>query len=368
MTKAAPDRQPPLPGAAAPTGAEPRPPGDPSAGAQPGPDLPSFVGEYRIHRSLGAGAMAEVLLGSVAGPGGFERKFAIKRVHRRLLQDRQFVAMLLDEARIAGLLHHANVVSVHGVHEEGNDLYLVMDYVEGVTLAALTQSLRTGGGQVPVEITVRVMLDLLSALEAIHALTDADGHDLCVVHRDVAPRNVLVGTDGICRLTDFGVARARGRITETPQGFVKGTLGYLAPEGIFGPAVDQRTDLYAAGVILWELLAGERLFRRGPNANRRPDPRLTRPPGRVVDPCSINREAPAPLADVCLRALEPSPADRYASASDMAAALEEAMTASGVSDPGPRLTGRLVSALERIKTLVPLAPGPRPGTQGPPPR
>ena len=311
-----------------------------------------WVGRYKILASLGSGAMAEVFLGSVDSIGGFERRFAIKVVHRRLLKDRQFVDMLLDEARIAGLVNHANVVSVHDVHHSGDQLYLVMDYVEGVTLAELAKSLWQGGGVVPIEITFRIALDVLSALEAIHDLRDAEGHLLDVVHRDVSPRNILVGVDGVCRLTDFGIARAQGRLTETPEGVLKGTLGYVSPEAITGRSVDLRADLYSLGVILWELLARRRLFGAAGGRLRPTDPRLATPARTVEDPLLVNPDIPRGLADVCLKALEPEPTQRYSSAAEMGTAIEDAMNAAGIRDVGPRLTGRLVSALERMKRMA----------------
>ena len=291
--------------------------------------------------------MAEVFLGTTYSIGGFERRFAIKMVHRHLLNNEQFVSMLLDEARIAGLVNHANVVGVLDVHYSGDQLFLVMDYVEGMTLADLATALWDGEGMVPIEITLRVGFDMLSALEAVHDLRGPDGSLLHVVHRDLSPRNVLIGTDGICRLTDFGIVLARGRLTETPPNVVKGTLGYVAPEVIVGRTVDQRADLYSLGVLLWELLTGRRLFRRTRPLRGNGDRRLTFPATHVPSPQECNPSVPSSVAQVCFKALQPDPADRYETATDMRAALEQASSAAGLGEAESHLTGRLVSALRR---------------------
>ncbi len=174
-----------------------------------------------------------------------------------------------------------------------------------------------------------------------------------MVHRDVSPRNILVGRDGICRLTDFGIVRARGRLTETPAGVIKGTLGYVPPESILGRPLDHRGDLYSVGIILWELLAGRRLFARTAEYSLRSDPRLLA--GPLEDPSRFNADLPAPLVEVCMKSLEYAPARRFQSASAMVSALEEAMAQSELREVGPRLTGRLVTALERMRRRAPRA-------------
>lgn len=216
---------------------------------------------YEILAEIASGGMATVYVGRLAS-AGFERLVAIKRLHPHLEREREFIEMFLDEARIAARIHHPNVVATlefGGNPERGH--YLVMDYVEGTTLAKLLAKAASGGGRVPQPIALRIILDSLSGLHVAHDLTSEDGRPMEIVHRDVSPQNILVGMDGTARITDFGVARAAERLAVTRTGQLKGKLGYMAPEQAKGEHTDRRADIFAMGVILWESLAGRRLFR-----------------------------------------------------------------------------------------------------------
>ncbi len=197
---------------------------------------------------------------AVREEGAFRRVYAIKRLLPEFRRDERVRSMFMDEARIAGLLHHPNVVSVVDVGEDEEGPYLVMDYVQGVPLAALIKLAHTREELLPVQICVRIIKDVAEGLDAAHRLVGHDGTDLELVHRDVSPQNVLVGYDGIARLTDFGIAKALGRQERTSTGMLKGKFGYFAPERLQFEEPTHRSDIFSLGVVLYEALSAERLY------------------------------------------------------------------------------------------------------------
>jgi len=201
--------------------------------------------------------MATVYLGRVTGMAGFEREVAIKLTHEHLRAEPKFTTALIDEANFAGRIRHPNVVSVLDVAEYRHGVFIVMDYVEGQSLAGIQAALR--GQPVPVEIALKILDDILTGLHAAHELRDPSGAPLDLVHRDVTPHNVLLGIDGVARLTDFGIAKAAGRLTMTQTGLVKGKLAYMSPEQARAQPLDRRCDVWAAGIIAWELMSGRRI-------------------------------------------------------------------------------------------------------------
>lgn len=230
----------------------------PGTQAQGSESWPVIAG-YVLVSEIAAGGMATVYLARpTTGPAG-SALVAIKYCHPHLRHDPTFVAMFLDEARLASLIRHPNVVATLDV---GNveSLYFVMQYVEGVSLAEWLAHLGTVGSRIEVPLLLRVVVDTLSGLSAAHALTNETGEPLRLVHRDVSPQNILVGLDGVSKIGDFGIAKAESRATRTRTGQVKGKAGYMSPEQILLEPLDARADLYAVGVVLWEALTGCRLF------------------------------------------------------------------------------------------------------------
>jgi serine/threonine-protein kinase len=231
------------------------------------------------------------------------------------------VAMFLDEARIATRFRHANLVRVRDVDLVRDELSIVMDYVEGTTLGGLQSTFRQRGEKLPLGLSLRVVCDALAGLHAMHELVDEHGAPLGLVHRDVSPQNLLIGTDGVTRVADFGVALAAGRLASTrPDGTVKGKLQYLAPEQIGRKPLDRRVDVFAAGIVLWECLTGERLF--GAATEAETITRVLRDP--VAPPSSSRSEVSTELDEACLRALERDPRRRFATALEFADALRDA--------------------------------------------
>jgi serine/threonine protein kinase len=282
---------------------------------------PRSLGRYVLHDELAAGGMATVHLGRLVGPAGFSRTVAIKRLHDTLARDPEFVSMFLDEARLAARIRHPNVVSTLDVVASAGELFLVMDYVDGESLARLLRAAWQRELRVPTEVAVSVMSGVLAGLHAAHEALSEDRTPLDIIHRDVSPQNVLLGVDGVPRVVDFGVAKAAGRVVTTRDGQLKGKLAYMPPEQIRGEAVDRRVDVYAASVVLWELLAGTRLF-QGDEATvifkvLSPD---LRPPSEH------NPLVPAALDEMVMKGLSSKPEDRFPTAAAMAQAIEEAVS------------------------------------------
>ncbi len=281
----------------------------------------AVIGRYALYDEIASGGMATVHLGRLLGPVGFARTVAIKRLHQHYAKDPEFVSMFLDEARLAARIRHPNVVPTLDVVALSGELFLVMDYVHGVSLSRLTRTMSAQGLHIPIEISATVMVGALHGLHAAHEAHDERGLPLGIVHRDVSPQNVMVGSDGLPRVLDFGVAKASWRVQTTRDGQVKGKLSYMAPEQVNGGTVGPWTDVYAAGIVLWEALAGERLFKNSDSAAllaRFTKNEPTRPPS------TFNTQVTPQLDAVVLRALEAEPGQRYASAREMADALENA--------------------------------------------
>ena len=278
---------------------------------------------YELLVRIASGGMATVYLGRLRGAVGFWRLVAIKRAHPHLAEDAAFSRMFMAEARLASRIHHPNVVPVQDVERLQNELLLVMDYVEGATLSDLLAS--TASAPLPAGIAIRIVLDACAGLHAAHQLTDDAGTPLELVHRDVSPHNILLGTDGIARIADFGVAKSLQGDTapRTATGGLKGKIGYMAPEYIEGRGLDVRSDVFALGVVAWEAVARQRLFRA---ANELETMKKV-VSARIPKLSAVAPELGTALDAVIAKALERVPARRYASAQEFGAALEAAARA-----------------------------------------
>jgi tRNA A-37 threonylcarbamoyl transferase component Bud32 len=230
-----------------------------AAEPQPG-HFPDRVGKYELLMPIGTGATATVFLARTRGVAGFEREVALKLVHAHLRADEESKLHLLDEARLAARIRHPNVVPVTEVESDPFGVFLVMDYVEGDSLSGLVRVLRERNQRLPPRLAARIMNDALAGLHAAHELRDPDGQLVGLVHRDFSPQNILVGIEGVTRLADFGVAKAASRAVRTKTGLVKGKIAYMSPEQARGHRLDRRCDVWAAGVVVWELITGRRLY------------------------------------------------------------------------------------------------------------
>ncbi len=316
--------------------------------------LPRDVGRYRLYDEIAAGGMATVHVGRLRGPAGFARTVAIKRLHPQFAHDPEFVSMFLDEARLAARIHHPNVAAILDVVALRGELFLVMEYVRGETLSRLLPACERAGITIPHRIAATILQQALLGLHAAHEARDHRGTALNMVHRDVSPQNIMVGADGITRMLDFGVAKAATRLQTTGHGQVKGKLSYMAPEQLRLEPIDRRTDVFAAGVVLWEALTGRRLF-----AADDPGAVIARILTHVPEaPSRSVKDIPPELDQVVARALKRQRGERFATALEFARALERAVTPVGsleVSEWVCEVAGPVLEARERTVAAVEIA-------------
>jgi eukaryotic-like serine/threonine-protein kinase len=305
---------------------------------------PPRVGRYDVVGRLATGGMAEVLLGRLRGPHGFERPVVIKRILPHLALDPSIVDMFLDEARIIAGLHHPNLVAVHELGHEGDDLFMAMEYLEGESVAGICRRLAARGEHIDPYVAAHVVAEACAGLHAAHEATAGDGRALGIVHRDVSPQNIFVTYAGSVHVIDFGIATTVDRISRTEAGTVRGKCEYLAPEQLQGLVLDRRADLFGLGVVLFELASGRRLYRRPSHAEtfmailNDPVPSLT----------ALREDTPAQLEATCARALAKDRRERHQTAAELRRELL-ALLRKQDDDPG-ELLGRLMRQLfaERV--------------------
>src|SRR4051812_32446589 len=293
---------------------------------------------YEPIAQIGRGGMAEVLLAMMDAGAGARRLAVLKRIGPELATDPDFVTMFLDEARLSLRLSHANVVQTYEVLVGDDELAIAMEYLDGQPLTRVLNRMLRGPGELGLPLRLRILTRVLAGLEHAHTLADLDGTPLGVVHRDVSPQNVFVTYDGQVKLVDFGVAKTIAASHQTRPGAIKGKLAYMAPEQLQSDAVDRRADVFAVGVMLWEMLAQRRMWHRmteveivGHLASGRPMPSLPVLPADV----------PTDLDAICMRALETDPALRYQTAAEMEMDLERVLA--GAADSHTRNLGMVVS-------------------------
>ena len=297
----------------------------PDVAFRPSAPFPERIGRYELLLPIGSGGMASVYLARVRGVGGFERDVALKLLHAHLQEIPEFATELIDEAKIASGVRHPNVVQVVDVGDDPNGIYLVMEYIEGDTLSGLSRTATAEGEPLPFRIGVRILCDALAGLHAAHELRDADGQLAALVHRDFSPQNILVGVDGAARLTDFGVARAIGRIGHTRTGVVKGKVGYMSPEQARGEVLDRRSDIWSAGVVAWELFSGRRLYPAGDDVATLLRI-VTEPPLRLR---TVRADAPEALDEAIASALAVDREERCPTAEELRRRILAALKDSG---------------------------------------
>jgi serine/threonine-protein kinase len=279
------------------------------------------LGSYRLVAELGHGGMADVYLAVQQGPAGsgFSKLAVVKKLRENLAEDPDFVAMLMDEARITARLSHPNVVQLFEVGQEKETYFLAIEYLEGQPLHRIARRAKKERVDVPPELYYAIVSDVLAGLHHAHDLADYDGSPLEIVHRDVTPHNIFVTYNGAVKVVDFGIAKAMGRATETKQGIVKGKVPYMSPEQVSGGKVDRRTDIFAAGVILWNSATGMKLWADLDEVG------IVRAlcSGRYdASPRSICPDVPEEIDAICRKSLAFKADDRYATAADMRADLE----------------------------------------------
>ena len=279
---------------------------------------PIPFGRYLLLDRINIGGMAEVWRAKAFGTGGFERLVAIKRILPNIAEDAEFITMFQDEAKISVQLTHANICQIYELNRIANSLYIAMEYVPGKDLRSIFDRARKKGEPPPVPLVCYVVGKLCEGLDYAHRKKDSYGRELNIVHRDVSPQNVLISFEGEVKVIDFGIAKAAGKVTKTQAGILKGKFGYMSPEQIRGLPLDRRSDVFAIGVCLYELLTGERLFVGESDFQVLEKVRKA----EVLPPSTYNRKIPEALERIVLKALAKDPADRFQYASELADELQ----------------------------------------------
>ena len=297
---------------------------EPAAARHPAPSRPPpaspgmrFRDRYQFVDRLGVGGMAEVWRARVLGAKGFRRMVVVKKILPEYASNRDFTEMFVDEAKIACRLSHPNIAQIYELAEEEGELYMVMEYVDGPDLATVYERAAGVGPQLSAAVAAHVVEQICAGLEYAHRATDDRGSPLNIVHRDITPHNVLVSYEGHVKIIDFGIAKAAAKASVTKVGYMKGKPGYIAPEQALGMPLDHRLDIFAAGIILTELMTHERLFRDSADA-------VELRKLAVFDPRPLLRwklRIPGPLRGAAIRALQVRPADRFQSARELGQSL-----------------------------------------------
>ncbi|HEX9758049.1 MAG TPA: protein kinase [Nitrospiria bacterium] len=290
-------------------------------------------GKYTLLERIGTGGMAELFLAKQEGMEGFEKILAIKRILPHLTQDNEFVQMFINEAKLAALLTHQNIVQIYdlgsavpmGLPEPS--YYIAMEYIKGKDLRSIINALRAIGTPFPINHALSLMNKVCCGLDYAHRKKNSQGKDLHIVHRDISPQNILVSYDGDVKVVDFGIAKAASHGTETRTGLLKGKLAYMSPEQAWGKPVDRRTDIFAMGIVLYEILTGERLFKGENEISTLEKVREAKVPSASF----FNPQVDEELNQILLKALAKYPSDRYQTASEMALSLENIISKKGYS-------------------------------------
>lgn len=273
--------------------------------------LPERLGRYLLIRKIATGGMAEIFLAKLHGAEGFEKQVVIKKILPQWASDKDFVRMLIDEAKISVRLNHPNIVQVYELAREGEVYYIAMEYLEGVDLRHLMQKVKGEGKKIPLAVGLTIIIEVLDGLIYAHSKKDSSGNSLQIVHRDISPQNILVSFDGTVKLTDFGIAKAASQSHETMTGVLKGKLAYMSPEQANQETLDARSDLYSTAIVLYELLSGERLFHKGSDLDTLD--RVRR--GQVTFSPEAERTLPSPIRGILMKSLAKEKTDRYPDAS-----------------------------------------------------
>lgn len=285
-----------------------------------------FLGRYRVVDEIGIGGMASVHLARMDGPGGFQKWVAIKKIHAHLVEDESFVQMFLDEARVAARISHPNVATVFDLGRHEDTYWIAMEYLHGEPLREVMRRTEELGTAMPPEIACRVIADAAEGLHSAHELLGKNGEKLNLVHRDVTPHNLFVTYDGVTKVVDFGIAKFSSRMSHTRAGTLKGKLAYMSPEQVHGEGIDRRTDIFALGVVLWELTTGQRLFRMENDIDT-----LARVQEcNVPQPSTLIRGYPVDLEKIVMKALAKNRGERFRTARELSRALQSLLMRRGL--------------------------------------
>lgn len=296
--------------------------------------LPRKFDRYDLLKKLATGGMAEIYLAKQSGLEGFEKVVVLKRILSHLAQDDEFVSMFLDEARIAAKLSHPNVVQIYDLGRADGTYYIAMEYVAGRNIQHMITKHQEMGGLIPVEHVCRIIAGVCDGLHYAHSRKDYDGRPLNIIHRDISPQNILVSFAGGVKVVDFGIAKASTQIAQTRAGVLKGKYSYMSPEQVRGPKIDHRSDLFALGLVFYEMLTGARAFERDSSLKTLKAIVQDKP----VNPKDLNPEIPMEVVKLLSKALEKNPDKRYKTAQEMQLAIEDYLESSPKKSNNVRLS------------------------------
>ena len=306
-----------------------------------GENTPQLIGRYELLTRLATGGMAELFLARERGLAGLERLVVVKRILPHLADQPSFVEMFLREARIVARLSHPNVVQIYELGQQDRSYHIAMEYIHGSTVREMLLLAQKGGRTMPLDVTVSVVDQACRGLHAAHELKDLDGQELGLVHRDISPHNLMCTTAGHVKLLDFGVAKSTSANVEaTYSGNLKGKFAYLSPEQCRHEPLDRRSDVFAMGIVLWEMLTMRRLFKRKTEL----DMMQAVIEGKVPPPSRFREEVPEAIGEVVYKALATDRDERYDSAKAMRLDLLEAARRSGIEPD----EGRVADFLEGV--------------------
>jgi serine/threonine protein kinase/DNA-binding NarL/FixJ family response regulator len=335
-------------GAGAPEPSSPQP-RTPVAGA---PEVLEEYGNYFLLEKIAVGGMAELFKAQQRGVQGFQKIVAIKRILPHFSDNEDFVTMFIDEAKLAAQLTHPNIVQIFDLGKAGSSYYIAMEYVNGRDLRTLLRKVREYGLPFPEQVAAFVVMKVAAALDYAHRKRGFDDRELKLVHRDISPQNVIVSTEGAVKLVDFGIAKAASKASTTMAGALKGKLLYMSPEQATGQPLDNRSDLYSLGLVLFELLTGVRCFQADSELGVLEKVRL----GRIADLASLNPSVSRDMAAIVSRALQKSVDHRYPSARFMERDLREYLQRQGTPitehDVAEYMQTMLNGTREHLETLV----------------
>lgn len=280
---------------------------------------PDKIGPYEVLERISAGGMAEVYKAKLTGADSFERLVAIKRILPHIARDPNFIAMFQAEAKLAVQLQHGNIAQIYQLGRQDDAFYIALEYVEGRDVGALLDLHQKAGKALPLAQACYIITRCAEGLDYAHNKKSDDGRPLNIIHRDISPPNILISYEGEVKLIDFGLAKATSSSVQTQAGVIKGKLAYMSPEQVRGAPLDARSDVFALGIVFFELLTGRRLFRRDSDIETFESVRQC----KVPRPSEVNPAIPAPLEQILLRSLARSLDDRYPSAASLAEALRE---------------------------------------------
>ncbi len=284
-------------------------------------------GRYQLLHRIAQGGMAEVYLAQQTGPAGFSKRLVIKKIHPHLAHNEEFVGMFLDEARVAAQLNHPNIAQIYELGEDEGQYYIAMEFIDGWNLRQVNKKLRRVGLRIPAELAARIAAEVCAGLDYAHRFKDPSGRNLRIVHRDISPQNIMISRDGVVKVIDFGIAKAATNQQLTQGNVLKGKFSYMSPEQAAGKKLDRRSDIFSLGVVLFEMLMGEKPFRvPGPIGKRRSDNtellrRITRCDFRLPEP----GEVPDLLREVVRQTITLHRQDRLQTARAMRDMLEDAV-------------------------------------------